>query len=42
MTLANMHIVELKRIYSQIIAFHPSSGGDATNAAALAALLAKL
>jgi hypothetical protein len=36
------HIVELKRIYAQFILIHPSSDGDATNAAALAAIQASL
>jgi hypothetical protein len=38
----NTHIVELKRIYLQFVAIHPSSGGDSSNATALNAILAKL
>jgi hypothetical protein len=38
----NLHIIELRRIYAQFVAIHPSSGGDSSNASALNAILAKL
>ncbi|MGJ5095607.1 hypothetical protein ACQR18_26265 [Bradyrhizobium oligotrophicum] len=42
LTLAQQHTIELQAILKQIIAHHPSSGGDATNYAALGAVLAQL
>jgi hypothetical protein len=36
------HLVEAKRLLTQIIALHPSTGGDSTNYSALVATLAKL
>jgi len=37
-----VHIGEKQRLLKQILAFHPSSGGDAANWAAINAILAKL
>jgi hypothetical protein len=42
MTLADQRITELKILLKQIIALHPSSGGDASNYSALQAVLAEL
>ena len=42
MALADTHINELRILLKQIIALHPSSGGDAANYAALQAVLAEL
>jgi hypothetical protein len=41
-TSAKEHTVELVRVLTNIIALHPSSGGDATNYAALQAVVAEL
>ena len=40
--LAHQHIIELQALLKQIIAFHPSTGGDASNYAALLAVLGEL
>jgi hypothetical protein len=42
MATANLHIVELRRLYLQITALHPNAGGDSANFSALNAILAKL
>jgi hypothetical protein len=39
---AQLHITELSTILKQVIAFHPTSGGDAANLSALNAVLAEL
>jgi hypothetical protein len=41
-TLAETHITELSALLKQIVAIHPSTGGDATNYAALNAILGEL
>jgi hypothetical protein len=41
-TTAKSHIVELQVLLKQIIAHHPTGGGDAANSAALSAVLAQL
>ena len=41
-TQAQLQITELETILKQIVALHPSSGGDAANYAALNAVLAEL
>lgn len=40
--LAQQHTIELQAVLKQIIAHHPSGGGDASNYAALGAVLAQL
>jgi len=40
--LAQQHVVELEIILKQIVAIHPSGGGDASNLSALNAVLAEL
>jgi hypothetical protein len=40
--LLQMHLIEARRVLAQLIALHPSSGGDATNYSALVATLAKI
>jgi hypothetical protein len=42
MTLADQHIVELRAIVKQIVALHPTGGGDAANYSALQAVLTSL
>src|SRR5229473_6508343 len=37
-----LHVIELQTVLKQIVALHPASGGDATNYAALNAVLAQL
>jgi hypothetical protein len=37
-----VHVGEKQRLLKQILAFHPSTGGDAANWAAINAILAKL
>jgi hypothetical protein len=39
---AELHAIELQAILKQIVAVHPSSGGDASNYAALNAVIAEL
>jgi hypothetical protein len=39
---AKLHVIELQALLKQIIAFHPSSGGDASNYTALNAVLTQL
>jgi len=41
-TLAESHITELSALLKQIVAIHPSTGGDAANYAALNAIVAEL
>jgi hypothetical protein len=41
-TTAQLHVTELQALLKQIVALHPSSGGDAANYAALNAVLAEL
>ncbi|WP_316205436.1 hypothetical protein [Bradyrhizobium sp. SZCCHNS3004] len=41
-SLAQQHTIELQAVLKQIIAHHPSGGGDAANYAALSAVLAQL
>jgi hypothetical protein len=40
--LVKQHVDELKVVLAQLIAMHPSGGGDAANLAALQAVLAEL
>jgi hypothetical protein len=40
--MAQQHITELEIVLKQIIAIHPSTGGDAANYSALNAVLAEL
>lgn len=42
MALVDQHITDLKILLKQIVALHPSTGGDASNYSALQAVLAKL
>jgi hypothetical protein len=42
MALADQHITDLKILLKQVIALHPSTGGDAANYTALQSLLAEL
>ena len=39
---ANAQAADLERLLKQIVAYHPNSGGDTTNHAAFASLLAPL
>lgn len=39
---AELRVIELQALLKQIIAFHPSGGGDASNYSALQAVLAEL
>ena len=39
---AELHVIELQTVLKQIIAVHPTSGGDAANYAALGSVLAQL
>jgi hypothetical protein len=39
---AQQHIIELQAVLKQIIALHPTGGGDAANLSALNAVLAQL
>jgi hypothetical protein len=39
---AQLHVIELQTVLKQIVALHPSGGGDAANYAALNAVLAEL
>jgi hypothetical protein len=39
---AKQHIIELQAVLKQIIAHHPTGGGDAANVTALNAVLAQL
>ena len=39
---AQLHVTELQTVLKQIVALHPSGGGDAANYAALNAVLAEL
>ena len=41
-TSAKQHITELQAVLKQIIAHHPTGGGDAANVTALNAVLAQL
>jgi hypothetical protein len=41
-TMAQLHVTELQTVLKQILALHPSGGGDASNYAALNAVLAQL
>jgi hypothetical protein len=41
-TTAKTHVTELQAVMKQIIAHHPTGGGDAANSAALTAVLAQL
>ena len=41
-TQAQFHVIELQTVLKQIVALHPSTGGDAANYAALNAVLAEL
>ena len=42
MSQLQIHLGEKQRLLKQILAFHPSTGGDAANWAAINAILAKL
>jgi len=42
MALADQHIADLKILLKQVIALHPSTGGDAANYTALQSLLGEL
>lgn len=39
---AEQHVIELQALLKQIIAVHPSGGGDASNYTALGSVLAQL
>jgi hypothetical protein len=41
-SLAKTHTIELQRALSNVTAFHPNSGGDTTNFAALQTIIAEL
>jgi hypothetical protein len=41
-SLAKTHTIELQRSLANVLAYHPSSGGDATNFASLTAIVAEL
>ena len=38
----NNHAADLQRLLNQVVTYHPTSGGDTTNHAAFASLLAEL
>jgi hypothetical protein len=40
--LAKSHAIELKALLTQILAYHPSTGGDASNYTALQAIIGEL
>jgi hypothetical protein len=41
-TLAKEHVMELQRVLNSVISLHPTTGADATNFAALQAVVAEL
>jgi hypothetical protein len=40
--LAKTHVIELQRSLANVLSYHPNSGGDSTNYAALQAIVAEL
>jgi hypothetical protein len=40
--LAKTHVIELQRSLANVVAYHPSAGGDAANYAALNTIIAEL
>jgi hypothetical protein len=41
-SLAKSHTIELKTALTNVLAYHPNSGGDTTNFSALSAIVAEL